>query len=234
MGSNYTRNVNDTYSVELEGGEFRDELLTFGGAGTTVKGTLLARQLAATAITPSAVTGTGNGTVTAASVIAGGEVPKVGNWTLKCVVAVTNGGTFSLTDPDGLIRGTVTLTAGAGGATAFKEAGIGFTINDGSTDFVVGDSFTLPIVTGSNKLVPFALAGAGGAQRPVAVLTYDVTAAGAGDIPVRALVAGKVNKKRLVIALDGNDTNITADVVDKLRAVSIIPLDVQQISQLDN
>lgn len=234
MAGNYTRTVNDPYSIEIEGGEFRDELLTFSGAGTTSKGTILARQLVATAITPSSVTGTGNGTVTAASVVASTEVPKVGNWTLKCVLAATNGGTFALIDPDGVIRGYVTLTAGASGANAFKEAGIGFTINDGATDFVVGDSFTLPVTTGNNKLVPFAIAGAGGAQRPVAVLTYDVTATGAGDIPVRALMKGVVNKKRLIIAADGNDSNLSADIIDKLRATYIMPVDVAQLSQLDN
>jgi hypothetical protein len=37
------RTVVDTGSVEIEGGEFRDELITFAGADTLAPGTILAR-----------------------------------------------------------------------------------------------------------------------------------------------------------------------------------------------
>jgi hypothetical protein len=232
--ANITRTVIDNGSIELEGGEFRDELLTFAAADTFVKGTLLARQSVVLAITPSAVTGTGNGTVTAASVVAGPDVPKVGNWVLRCVAAATNGGSFRLEDPDGAARGHFVLTAGSGGANAFEGAGLAFTINDGSTDFAVGDTFTLPVVTNSGKLVPYNPAGAGGAQRPLAVLTYEVTRASGGDLAVRPLIAGTVNKDRLIIDVDGTGANITAEILDQLRAAGIIALNVQQLSALDN
>jgi hypothetical protein len=228
------RTVIDIGAVALAEREIRDELLTFAGLDTFVAGTIIARQLCATAITPSAVTGTGNGTVTAASVVAGTEVPKLGNWVLRCKVAATNGGTFSLEDPDGNIRGTVTLTAGSGGANPFKVAGIAFTINDGGTDFAVGDLFTLPVLTGSNKCVPFALAGAGGAQRPVGVLTYDVSRATAGDTPIRLLTSGKVKKERLIIDLDGTGVNVSPAVLDQLRAAGIEAENTKQLATLDN
>lgn len=231
---NLTSTVCDVGAVATRIGAIQDETLTFAAAGTFARGTLLARMLCTLAITPSAVTGTGTGTVTAASVIASTEVPKVGNWTLKCVLAATNGGTFALLDPDGVNRGTVTLTAGSGGPNAFKEAGIGFTINDGGTDFAVGDTFTLPVLTGSNKLVPFNPAGAGGAQRPMAVLLDPATRTSGGDLAVRPLVEGEVVKERLIIDVDGNGSNITPTILDQLRAAGVTAVSVKQLSTLDN
>lgn len=69
---------------------------------------------------------------------------------------------------------------------------------------------------------------------PHFVLTYPVTAMGAGDIPVRVLSKGVVNKKRLVIDADGNDSNIDGTVIDLLRQVAITPVDVKQLGVLDN
>lgn len=230
-----TRTVIDNASIELEGGEFRDELLTFAGADTFVKGTLLARLLVALAVTASAVTGTGNGTVTAATVVEGPIVPLVGVYTLTCVATATHGGTWKLVDPNGAQVATdLVMTAGAGAATVFEVGGLRFTITDGSTDFAAGDTATLTVATAASKLVPFNPAGAGGAQRPVAVLTYEVTKSGAGDLPIRALIAGKVNKDRLIIDVDGTGANITAAILDELRGMGIVALDVKQLAALDN
>jgi hypothetical protein len=224
----------DLGGIELRDGEFRDEVLNFAGTDTFLKGTLLARLAVALAVTASAVTGTGNGTVTAATVEPGVLTPKVGNWTLRATAAVANGGTFRLEDPDGAIVATgLQLTAGAGVATVFEVGGLRFTITDGATDFAVGDTFTLTVAS-VGKLVPFNPAGAGGAQKPVAVLTYDVSRTGAGDVKIRALVKGVVNKNRLLIDVDGNGNNITSAILDQLRDMGIVPIDVAQLSTLDN
>lgn len=229
-----TRTVIDNFDIELEGGKFRDELLTFAGADTFVKGTLLARLAVATAVTASAVSGTGNGTVTSATVVEGPVVPLVGAYVLRCTAAATNGGTFRLEDPNAaVVASGLIMTAGAGAATIMEAGGLRWTVTDGSTDFAVGDTFTLTVAA-SGKLVPFNPAGAGGAQFPKAVLTYEVTKAGAGDLPVRVLVAGEVNKDRLIIDVDGTGANITAAIIDQLRDVGIIATTVKQLSVLDN
>lgn len=223
----------DTGCVELEDGEFRDELLTFAAADTFVKGTILARQEVVLAITPSAVTGTGNGTVTLATVVAGSTVPKAGNYVLRNTEAVTNGGVWRLEDPNGnVVASGLRQTVGAGAATAFKAAGLGFTITDGATDFALGDTFTLPVVA-DGKLVPYAIAGAGGAQVPMAVLTYEVTRASGGNEPVRVLVSGKVKKERLVIDADGSGVNVSSAVLDALKHHSIVALNCFQLGNYD-
>lgn len=221
----------DTGTIALGGEEFRDETLTFAAADTFVKGTILARRAAATAVVASAVTGTGNGTVTAATVVEGPVVPLVGAYVLTVVTAVTNGGVWKLVDPNGaLVTDGLVMTPGAGGATIMEAGGLRFTITDGSTDFAAGDTATLTVAA-DGKLVPFNPAGAAGEQIPVAVLTYDVTKASSGDVAIRALVCGKVNKTRLVIDAGGSITNA---ICDQLRSISIIPIDVQQLAELDN
>lgn len=124
---------NDLGSVIIEKGEFRDDLLTFGGAGTVVAGTILAR-----------------------------------------------------------------------------------------------DSVSL-------KLVPYVKGGATNENGiPKAVLTYDVTAAGAGDVAIRDMVSGKLDASRLIIDADGDASNIDAAVLDQLRSYSLVAIDVTELSAYDN
>lgn len=222
----------DNACIEREGGKFRDETLTFAAADTFVKGTILARRSVAIAVTASAVTGTGNGTVTAATVVAGPAVPLAGAYVLTVVTAVTHGGVWKLVDPNGaLVTDGLVMTASTGAATVFEAGGLQFTITDGSTDFAAGDTATLTVAA-DGKLVPYNPAtGAAGEQYPVAVLTYEVTRASGGDTPIRALVAGEVNKNRLVIDAG---TTITNAHLDQLRHMGIVPINVQQLGALDN
>jgi hypothetical protein len=90
------------------------------------------------------VVGTGNGT---ASLVSAGAQVEIGNYVLTCKEAVTHGGVFSLVSPSGLALPDFTMTPGAGAATAYVSDHINFTITDGSTDFIVGDSFTFVVST---------------------------------------------------------------------------------------
>ena len=234
MANSTITNV-DVGSVILLNAQFRDELLTFTGAGTVIEGTLLARQAVAIAITEEADGGnTGDGTITLATVIAGSVVPLVGTYVLTVTTAVTNGGILQLVDPNGaVVASDLIMTAGAGAATVFEAAGLQFTMTDAAADFIVGDFFTM-IVAADGKMVPFAIAGAGGAQVPKAILTFDVTATGAGDEAIRAGVSGSYRNERLVIDADGDDSNMTDAIRDQLRDFSLVPIDVQELSILDN
>jgi len=225
---------NDLGAVVLGNSQFRDELLVFGGAGTVVKGTLLARQEVNTAIvvTPN-VGNTGNGTATA-SVVGVTELPIAGSYNLECTFAVVNGGVFKLVDPNGnLVASNLTLRVGAGLVTTFTEGGLSIAVTEGATDFIAGDKFALAVVA-NGKLVPFAIGGAAGAGVPNHVLTYDVVAAGAGNEPIRAMIAGEVRKERLIIHADGTGVNITSAILDQLRAAGIVSIDVEELNIQDN
>jgi hypothetical protein len=224
----------DRGSVALANEKFRDELLTFAGTDTFAPGTILARQAVAVAVTASAVAGgTGTGTLTLATVVAGRKVPKVGVYTLRLIEVVAHGGIWQLEDPDGAIVATdLRMTAGSGVATIFEVEGMQFTVTD-ATDFIVGNTFTLTVAA-DGTLVPFNPAGAGGAQFPIGVLTYEVSRTGAGTVKIRAMLDGEVNKTRLLIDVDGHGTNITAAILDQLRAAGVIATDVSQLNDLDN
>jgi hypothetical protein len=79
-------------------------------------------------------------------VFAGPEVER-GNYVVTCTAAVAHGGVFSVTTPSGKALPAFTLTPGAGGTTAYTAGWrhIRFSITDGSTDFIVGDSFTIVV-----------------------------------------------------------------------------------------
>jgi len=222
-------------AVELEGGRFqRNKVLTFAGADTFVAGTILASQEVATAITVTPGVGnTGNGTVTA-SVTGVEEVPAVGAYVLECTFAVTNGGVFKVTGPKGdIVADNLTLRVGAGLVTNFVVDGITFVVTDDTTDFAAGDTFSAAVVA-NDKFVPFATDGVAGAGVPKAVLTYDVTATGAGDVAIDALIAGDVRFDKLVIDADGDNTNVDQSVRDQLRNFGINVLDSRDLSDLDN
>lgn len=224
----------DVGNVILTEAEFRDDLLTFAGASTVVEGTILARKAVADAVVAAAGANTGDGTTTLATVVAGAVIPLVGAYNLEVTTAVTNGGILKLEDPNGaLVASDLIMTAGAGAATVFEVAGLQFTVTDAGTDFIVGDKFSLTVAA-DGKLTPFAIAGAGGAQVPKFILTYDVTAAGAGDEAIRAGVSGKYRKERLIIDADGDGSNITDAILDQLRDYSLVPIDVQELNILDN
>lgn len=87
----------------------------------------------------------------------------------------------------------------------------------------------------SGKLVPFVKGGATNENGiPKAVLTYDVTATGAGDVAIRDMVSGSVRAQRLVIDADGDGSNVDAVVLDQLRDYSLVSIDVQELNILDN
>lgn len=215
----------------LLGGElYKDETLTFAAADTFLEGTILGRRAVATAITPVAGSNTGTGTCTEATVVGGADVPIAGSWTLICIEAVAHGGVFQLKDPNGVIRGAyLAMNTGAAGNKVFIVAGLTFKLTD-AADFIVGDSFTLPVVA-VGKLVPYSPTEKGGAQIPCAVLTEETTRASGGDTPISALIAGVVNKNRLVI---DDASAFTAAILDQLRDAGIVPQDIKQTAALDN
>ena len=81
-------------------------------------------------------TNTGNGAMGAITVAA---PAKVGNYTLTIVEPGANVGTFIVLDPDGIQIGDGAV------ASAFSAGGLSFTLADGATDFVAGDSFTIAV-----------------------------------------------------------------------------------------
>jgi hypothetical protein len=234
--SNLTITNNDYGSAGIDVKEWEhDKLLALAGATTVKEFTILARKEVADAITVTADAGnTGDGTVTLASVVAGAVVPLVGDYTLECIQAVTNGGVFKLVDPNGaIVASGLTLTVGAGAVTLFEVAGMTFTVTDGATDFIVGDKFALTVAA-DGKLYLYKTDGIGGEQNPRFIITYEVVTTGAGNVNIDVAKVGTFNRTRTVIHADGDSSNITDQIVDELRDYGIILNPVTQRAVLDN
>jgi phage tail sheath protein FI len=64
----------------------------------------------------------------------------LGTWRAVCQLTATNGGTFVVLRPDGTVDGLAVV-----GAAYTSSLGIGFTIADGTPDFIKGDEFDLAV-----------------------------------------------------------------------------------------
>lgn len=216
-----------------------------GRAAVLAVYTVMARVAVTVPTTGTAGANTGNGTVTGVA-LASGVLPRVGTWTLEAIAAVANGGTFKLTDPGGnIVRNNLVMTVGAGAATTFylPEVGLTFIITDGSTDFIVGDKFTIAVAA-SGKWVPFKPDAVNGGQTPRGVLLVDsVTAAAlvAGDVTGQSILTGgacTVDSQQIVFD-DGVSTLDTVlaggkTVRDYLADVGIFTEDTIDIDGYEN
>ena len=106
---------------------------------------------------------------------------------------------------------------------------------DDTLDIAAGATFKEGTIlardSSSLKLVIYVKGGSTNENGiPKCVLPKEHVADDSSDQRVRVLVKGIVNKQRLVIHADGDDSNVDAAVKDQLRSYGIVPLEVQQLS----
>lgn len=154
-------------------------------------GAVLAQNvLGAATVAAKAGGNTGNGTLTmdATTPLLAGA--KVGVYTVRCIAAASNSGTFRVEDPDGFMLGDVVV-----GATFADD--IKFVIADGAADFIVGDGFDIEVAAGNGRYVPYTDAAA--ATQPAAAVLYAPVQASEGVQRAVAIVRNaEVAEARLV------------------------------------
>lgn len=175
-------------------------------SGTLTRGALLGRVLRVLG-TPT-FTGTGNGVMSAVSM---GSKTKVGNYIVTCITAATDGGSFSVVDPDGVRLKDAVV------GTAYASNHINFSIADGSTDFTVGAKFTIPITAGSLKCKLADSSAVDGSGTGYALLAADCDASG-GEKTAPIYLGGEFNE--LAVTFGGADTADTHR--DGLRDIGIV------------
>lgn len=160
---------------------------------------------------------TGNGTCTKDATAPVGPGAQAGAYRITFVEPTTNLGTFLVFRPDGTLLGP-----GVVGATFDSE--IKFAIADGSTDFVVGDGFSVTVPAGDMKLVACTnVANFRGTHIADAIAMQDVDATG-GDKPILYLARGPaiVVKERLVWDSSIDDDAKKAPRLAALQSLGIV------------
>jgi len=180
------------------------------GQGVLKRGTVLGKITKAIGNVSADAGNTGDGTVTDVSL---GSTAKLGTYTLECIAAAANGGTFKVIDPDGIRLDDAVVGMAYTGP-------ISFTINDGETDFAVGDKFTIEVIAGSGRYKIVNSANVDGSQEADCILADDVDTGDAGateEVVAVAYRSGHFNRQALIFG--GTDT---ADIHEaKLRELGI-------------
>jgi hypothetical protein len=182
--------------------DLKHEPVTIASGENLTRGTLLGRIDAGAASVAAGGGNTGDGVLTmdATNPVQAGA--KAGDYTVTCITAATNGGSFQVTDPDGFSLGNVNV-----GSTFDDD--IKFAIADGATDFIVGDVFTVTVAAGSGKYVKSLAASKDGSQTPVAILATNVDASG-GDKTAPAYFTGEFGVEMVVFGTGHTAASVNA------------------------
>lgn len=209
------------YEQEASVGICRDVVTVYeAGAKTYPVGTVLGRTFVYTSVTATAGTNTGNGAI--GTVTATGKAQR-GTYTIRIIKAATNAGDFTVSDPTGAVTGYGTV------AVAYSNQ-IAFTLADGATDFVVGDSWTVEVV-GDYKYKQVEATATDGSNiaRAIYISANDgsfstSTIAATTDTSVIALVRGAaiVGKETLTYGASIDTTAEKTKMYSELEAIGII------------
>ncbi len=155
---------------------------------------------------------TGNGTASAVTL---GAKAEPGVYTLTCIAAAVNGGTFQVQTPDGYRLPDLEV------GQAYAGDHLNLTISDGAADFVVGDTFTID-VSGDGKVVALDPAGVDGSQHPAGIIAAAVTAPDGTDARSLAIVRDAILADHAVVWPGGITAQQKTDAVAVLKARGIL------------
>lgn len=155
---------------------------------------------------------TGNGTCTG---VTAGDDTQIGTYTLECTAAATDGGTFKVTAPNGEALPDAEV------GTAYANEQINFTINDGATDFAVGDKFTIAVAAGSGKVTEIDFSAVDGSQNAYGFVIDDYDASSA-DVNGVAIVRDAMVIEDNLVWPTGATADQKAAAMAHLKAAGIV------------
>lgn len=172
-----TEGIYSTESLisEAPGSQSREAIIV--KSGSNLKACAVLATIVSGTVASAAKSGgnTGNGTFTLDATTPLVLGAKMGVYTLRCIAAAANNGTFRLEDPDGIVLSDIVMSGGA--ATVSEH--IKGALADGATDFVVGDGFDVTVSALVEKEVEYNPAGTDGSQIATGVLYGAVNATSA-------------------------------------------------------
>lgn len=157
------------------------------------------------------------GTITVSNLV--GPDTRIGSYRLICVSASTDAGTFRLHAPDGSIVNFAEGTEIEVGAGAFTSNHLGITIEDGETDFIVGDSYAIHIT--AEKYSALDPEATDGLQVAAGVL-YANTDATDADVECLAIARNGIIKAAALIWPDAITDETKAAALARLASQDLI------------
>jgi hypothetical protein len=186
--------------LEMPGYPALTRQATILAGATLAPGAVLGRVAGAISAPVALGVNTGNGTFAATPTAAAGI--QEGDYKLIIIEPAVNGGVFALFAPDGQLVGK-----GAVGV-AYTGGHLAFTLQDGATDFVSGDAFTITVARGTT----FRLCAANatdGSHVPRAILATPAEAAAANK-DAAIYVTGVFNRAALTFGAGHTASTVEA------------------------
>jgi len=172
----------------------RKEITIASGAGELLTGTVLGQITKGSASVQAKEGNTGDGTFTLDATTAVLTAARPGVYTLRCIAAASNGGTFRLEDPNGVVLGDFAIAAGS--VTVAEH--IKGVIADGNSDFAVGDGWDITVAAGSGQWVKYNPTLTNGAGVAAGILLNRVDATSGAQKAVGIVRDAVINPLALV------------------------------------
>ena len=208
--------LGDWLKWEQENQYSRDIVTVLAGSGADrvlTSGMVLGKITKGAATGAAAAGNTGNGTITASPPV--GQAAKPGVYRLVCIEPATNAGTFTVEDPDGILIGIATV------GVQFTTH-LTFTIADGSTDFVAGDSFTIMVAAGSGKVKQIDFSATDGSDQACGLLLVDTTAPSGLDRSGVAVVRNAIVSQNGITWPGGATSDQKNAAIAQLKSLGIL------------
>lgn len=181
------------------------EVVAVDADGTAMEAGAVLGQITTAGATAAAGGGnTGNGTLTVDVTDPVLADAQTGAYTVTITEAVTNGGQYTVTDPNGDVIGVANV-----GDTFANE--IKFVLADGATDFVVGDFFTVTVAAGSGKYVAYSASATDGSATVAGVLYEGVESTHDADATI---IKRDAEVKHYKLNYTGTKATVVAGLAD--------------------
>ena len=212
--ANYLGDVLKYEAPNLYSREAVTVLAGSGAARSLAVGEVIGKRTRSSVIVTPDGGNTGDGVATLATPALGASA-EVGTYTLTCIAAAADAGTFEVLSPGGYKLPDLTV------AQAYAGDHINLTIADGATDFIVGDAFTVG-VTGDDKVVALDPSGTDGTQEAFGIIAADATAPDGADAESLAILRDAILADHALVWPAGIAGSEQAAAIARLEARGIL------------
>ena len=208
-------NLGDVLKFEAPNLFSREEIIVLAGSGgdrSLAIGEVFGKRTKSSVVVTANGGNSGDGTASAVTL---GALAESGGYTLTCIAAAVNGGTFQVQTPKGYRLPDLEVDQ------PYAGDHLNVTISDGAADFIVGDTFTVD-VSGDGKVVALDPSAVDGSQKAAGVITSSVTALDGSDEIGVAIVRHAIVSDAALVCPGGITVQQKSDATAQLKAAGII------------